>query len=788
MRKSINFIFLFLFLSFGVIAQKPTYFFSGTIKNDSTGELLEGASVIILEKNKTIVTNENGYFTTALESGTYTYNVLYMGFRKYSSTIRLTNDTNLTIALKSEFYLVKEIVVSDRNDEENIKDQKVGQVDIKIEKIKLLPALLGETDLIKSIQLIPGVQSSEGGAGLYVRGSGLGQNLMIYDNAVIYNPSHLMSFFSAFNSEAIDNVKFIKSGMPSYYGGRLASVVEISSKNGNLQNTSVSGGLGLVSSRLTIENPIKKGKGSFIISGRRTYLDLLSQPINKLSNNKIDFFKTTKYYFYDLNFKAIYNVSKKDAISLSSYIGNDNYQYQYNNDDITNMEWGNRLASLKWTHIFNQEVYWSNVAYFTNYFFDFTAQQSSYGFCLKSSARDWCYKSEINVNKFTKQKIKTGIEYIAHNFSPTRINANVFDLKLNFNDQSNLHSNEYAIYFHDGIEISSKITINAGLRYSFFQHVGPFIEYEKDITTQISDTIVYKKHQLLKSYNHPEPRISLCYILNERSSVKASFTYNAQYIHLVSIPSVSMPSDIWISSMKNIRPELGTQYTLGYFSNYSQNKFESYIDFYYKRVNNLLEFEKSVISSAFDQTMYKDIATGNGEMMGAEFYLKKNKGKVTGWISYTLSKAVEQFDNLNEGKTFYASQDRRHDLSIVLNYELNKKWNFSAVFVYTSGKPVTMPDKFYVIQENIISEYGDRNAFRLPDYHRMDISVTYNLKSNKRWKSSLNFSIYNVYNRPNPFYIYFETEGSMDTYNFKINVKQVTLFPILPSLTWSFKF
>lgn len=780
-------IFLFSFF-FKAEAQKPLYTFSGIVKNDSTGELLNGANIIILEENKTVVTNKDGYFKTTLESGKYTFYVLYMGFQKYSSTIQLNNNTHLTIPLKSESILVKEVVISSKKDDENVKDAKVGEVNIKVEEVKILPSLLGETDIVKSIQLTPGVQSSDGGAGLYVRGSGLGQNLTIYDNAVIYNPSHLMNFFSAFNSEVIDKVKFIKSGMPSYYGGRIASVVEITGRNGNTQKTSVSGGLGFISSKLTIESPIKKEKGSFIISARRTYLDVLSKPINSLMKNKIVFFETTKYYFYDLNFKAIYNISEKDIIRLSSYSGYDSYKYIYNNTDFTKMNWGNRLASFKWTHIFNQDVYWNNITYITNYFFEFKAQQSTFDFVLNSSARDLCYKSEISIYKFSKHKIKTGFDFIAHNFSPTRINANVLDLKLNFYDQSNLHSNEYAVYVHDEFAVSEKFTINAGLRYSLFQHVGPFIEYEKDFLSQISDTILYKKNQLIKSYNHPEPRISLCFILNDKSSIKSSFTHNYQYIHLVSIPSVSMPSDIWIPSLKNIKPEFGTQYTLGYFRNFRNNMFETYIDAYYKRVENLIEFEKSVITSAFEQTLYKDIATGKGEMMGMEFYLKKTQGKFSGWISYTLSKAIEQFDKLNEGKTFSASQDRRHDLSLVLNYELNKKWNFSVVFIYTSGKPVTMPDKLYVIQENIISEYGDRNAFKLPDYHRMDISVTYNLVNKKKWQSSLNFSIYNVYNRSNPFYVYFETKGSMDNYNFEINAKQVSLFPILPSLTWIFKF
>lgn len=788
MKATINFIFFLILISNEINAQKPAYSFSGIVKNDSTGELLNGASVKITGKNIVMITDKDGYFNTTLESGKYYFEVVYVGFKKYSADIRLDKNIHLIIPLKTETVNVKETVVTGKNDDQNIKNPKAGELEIKIEKIKTLPSLLGETDLIKSVQLIPGVQSSDGGAGLFVRGSGLGQNLTTYDNAVIYNPTHLMSFFSAFNSDAIDKVKLIKSGMPSYYGGRIASVVEISGKNGNNQTTAVSGGIGLISSRLTIESPIKKDKGSVIISGRRTYLDLLSKPINDLANEKIDFFKTTKYYFSDINFKAVYNVGNKDALSLSSYDGNDNYQYSFNNADFTNIKWGNRLASFKWTHLFNGEVYWNNTAYFTNYFFKFKAEQNTYDFVLNSSARDWCYKSELSINKFRKQKIKTGLDFIVHNFSPIRIDADVLDLKLNFYEQSDLHTNEYALYVHDEVDVSSHFIINAGLRYSLFQHLGPFIDYEKDFTSQISDTVIYSRNQLIKYYNNPEPRLSLCYILNDKSSVKASFTHNYQYIHLVSIPSVSMPSDIWMPSMKSIKPEFGAQYSLGYFSNFKNNMFESYIDAYYKHVDNLIEFEKSVINSVFEQTMYKDIATGKGEMMGIEFYLKKNKGNFNGWISYTLSKAVNQFDGLNGGKAFPASQDRRNDLSVVINYEMNKKWNFSAVFVYTTGKPVTMPDKLYVIQENIISEYGDRNAFRLPDYHRMDISLTYNLAKRKNRQSSLNFSIYNVYNRPNPFYVYFETKGNMENYNFEIKAKQVSLFPFLPSLTWSYKF
>ena len=779
----------YLFFSFKAEAQNPLYTFSGIVKNDSTGEFLDGANIRILELNRTVITNKDGYFKIRLESGKYTFSVLYMGFQEYISVIQLNKNIHLIIPLKSKSILVKEVVVSGEKDDKNVKNAKVGEREIKIEEIKKLPSLLGETDLMKSIQLIPGVQSSDdGGAGLFVRGSSFGQNLIVYDHSVIYNPSHLMGFISVFNSDAINKVKLIKSGMPSYYGGRLSSVIEIEGRNGNMQKMSVRGGIGIISSRLTLEGPIKKGKGSFIISGRRNYLDVLSGTISKLMKNSTGFFNTTKYYFYDLNFKATYNVSNKDILSLSSYMGDDNYQYSYNNTDFTNINWGNTLASFKWIHKFSRDIYWSQIGYVTDYSFEFKTRQNEYDFSLNSGARDWCYKSDINIDKFTKHNIKAGFEYIAHNFSPTRINANVLDLKLKFSDQTNLYSNEYAIYVHDEFEVAKKFTINAGLRYSLFQHTGPFIEYGKDYSGQISDTIQYDKHQMIQSYSRPEPRISFCFLLNDSSSVKASFTQNYQYIHMVSIPSVSMPSDIWMPSMKNIKPEFGTQYSLGYFRNLHNDMFESYIDAYYKYVNNLIEFEKGVINSAFEQTMYKDIATGKGNMMGIEFYFKKNRGKFNGWFSYTLSKAVEQFDLLNEGKTFCASQDRRHDMSVVLNYELNKRWNFSAVFVYTSGKPVTMPEKLYVIQENIISEYGDRNAFKLPDYHRMDISVTYNLVRNKKWKSFLNFSIYNVYNRSNPFYVYFETKGDMDKYNLEIKAKQVSLFPILPSLTWNFKF
>ena len=794
MRKSFYLIFfLFINICFTLKAQKSEYIFSGIIKNAQTDELLNGATIQITEINKTTITDKNGYFRITLERGIYTYKIVFIGFEEYSSKVKLTANTKVIVQLKEKTILVKEVEITSEQDDKNVRNVKVGEIEMKAEEIKKMPSLMGETDILKSIQLIPGVQSSDdGGTTLFIRGSNSGQNLMMYDNAVIYNPSHLMGFFSIFNNDAIDKVKLIKSGIPSYYGGRLASVVEITGRNGNMQKPSMSGGIGVISSRLTLESPINKGKGSVIISGRRTYLDLISNTSKNLiktqNSNVSDFFKTTKYYFYDINLKAIYNFTKRDILSLSSYIGNDIYKYSYNNSDFTKMIWGNKLVSLKWTHSFNTEMYFDQTVYITDYTFDFKTLQNRYSFRLNSGARDWSYKINLNINKYEGHKLRVGLEYISHNFSPTNINANALDIKLNFAKMTNLYSNEYGVYVNDEIEISNKLSINAGLRYSLFQQIGPFIDYKNANTGQISDTINYSRNELIKTYSRPEPRLSLCYLLNKNSSIKASLTQNNQYIHLVSIPSVSMPSDIWIPSMKNIKPEFGTQYTFGYFRNFKENTYESYIDLYYKHIDNLIEFEKGVINSAFEQSLFSDIVSGNGEMMGIEFYLKKNKGKLNGSISYTLSKSVEQFDKLNEGKSFNSSQDRRHDMSILLNYELNKRWSFSAVFVYISGKPVTMPDKLFVIDENIISEYGDKNAFKLADYYRMDVSVIYNIVIDKKWESYLNFSIYNVLNRANPFYVYFETEGSIDKYNFDIKAKQVSLFPILPSITWNFKF
>ena len=791
-RKFLLFILLILSLGFEGRPQNPEYVFSGTVINSKTNEAISGAIIQIKETNQTILSDTNGMFHISLNKGTYNIKVSYIGFHEYSYKLKLTEKFQLTVNIKPELML-NEVIISGNAVDRNVKDAKPGETEINASEIRKLPAMLGEVDILKSIQLIPGVQASDaGGTSLYIRGSSFGENLMLYDNAVIYNPSHLMGFFSVFNTDAIEKVKLIKSGMSSEYGGRIASVIEVTGKNGDLEKPSVSGGIGLISSHLSLESPINKGKGSIIISGRRTYLDFIGEMIKESfpSNisNELSFFKTTRYYFYDLNIKALYKLTNKDILTLSSYMGNDDYKYEYINKDYTKMDWGNKLISFQWAHNINKDIYFNQTIYITDYNFGFKTLQDKYNFQLNSGTTDWSYKFDVHITKFKNNKIKAGIDYIFHNMMPTKISADAFDLKLKFADMSNLYSNEYAAYINDEIAITSKLDIIAGFRYSLFQQRGPFTDYEKDNNGQTLDTIYYKKHQLIKSYSKPEPRISLCYLLNETSSLKASFTQNEQYIHLVSLPSVSMPTDIWIPSMKNITPEFGTQYTLGYFRNFQNNAYESYIDAYYKHIDNLIEFDRGIINSAFEQTLYSDITTGKGNMIGIEFYLKKNKGKFTGTLSYTLAKATEKCNNLNEGKTFFSSQDRRHNLSVMLNYELNKKWTFAVIMVYISGKPVTLPDKLLVIDENLISEYGEMNTYRLPAYYRMDISANYKVITRRKLESTLSFSIYNVLNRANPFFVYFKTTGSIEKYNLNIEAKQISLFPILPSISWEFKF
>ncbi|MGD0710762.1 MAG: TonB-dependent receptor [Bacteroidales bacterium] len=765
--------------------QTAKYTISGYVKDASSGEYLMGANVYVKETMKGTQTNQYGYFSLTIEKGTYTFIVSYIGYNNDTDKINLNQNLKINTTLQEKVITKKELVITGEKDDKNTSSIDMGKVQMDVEKIKTLPAFMGEVDVMKTIQLTPGVQNAgEGNSSFYVRGGGPDQNLILLDEAIVYNASHLFGFFSVFNSDAVKNIDLTKAGMPANYGGRLASVLDISMKEGNSKKLQVDGGIGLIASRLTIQGPVKHDTSSFIISARRTYIDLLVKPFVKKSSP----FYGTGYYFYDLNGKVNYRISDKDRIFLSGYLGRDIFALNDQNESFTNtISWGNSTVSFRWNHVFGPKLFSNTSLIFSNYKSLFDANQSGYEIKLISGITDYNAKADFTLFPNSKNTGKFGATYTFHIFSPDNATAKTNGVCLDLGNPVKLYSNDVAVYVNDEYDLSNKIKIDAGARYTFFEPIGPFDRYIENALGVISDTIHYGKFQKITAYNHIEPRLSIRYELNKLSSVKASFTQNYQYIHLASVSDISLPIDVWVPSTEIVQPQFGTQYSLGYFRNFKNNEFETSVEVYYKDMENQIEFKEGAEpEDNVNNNIDNNFTFGRGWSYGAEFFINKKTGKWTGWIGYTLSWTQMKFPDINLGQTFWAKYDRRNDISLILSFELNSKWTFSAIFVYATGNAMTLPVARYFLEGNIIDEYGTINSFRMPPYDRMDISATYTRNKNKKFHSSWNFSIYNVYDRYNPYYIYFPTTEQGET--IITQAKQVSLFPILPSITWNFKF
>ncbi len=785
-KKILLLLLAFLSFSINIFAQKYTV--SGYITDESNGESLIGATVYTKEnlKNSTS-TNQYGYFSMSLEKGNYTVIISYVGFNNDTIPVILDKNAKINSSLVSRIITKKEVVITGEKDDKNTTSTNMGKVQFEVEKIKTLPAFLGEVDVMKTIQLTPGVQSAgEGNSAFYVRGGGPDQNLILLDEAVVYNASHLFGFFSVFNADAVKNIELTKAGMPANYGGRLASVLDISMNEGNNKKFQVDGGIGVISSRLTLQGPIKKDTSSFIISARRTYIDVLMKPFIK----KTSPFKGTGYYFYDLNTKINYTLSDRDRLYLSGYFGRDIFSLKSTNMNFnTGIQWGNATSSLRWNHVFGPKLFLNTSLIFSDYEFQFDATQSEYDIILYSGVRDYNAKFDFSLFPSTKHIVKFGGNFIYHIFTPNNASAKSSGQDLDLGKEVKLYANDAALYVNDEFDLTSLLKVNAGLRYTFFQHIGPFDRYILNELNQITDTISYSKGESIKTYNHIEPRISVRYTLSELSSIKAAFTQNYQYIHLASVTGVNLPTDIWFPSTSLVKPQFGTQYSIGYFRNFKKNVFETSVELYYKEMKNQIEYKEGASpEDNIKNNTDNNFTFGTGQSYGIEFFVNKKSGKFTGWVGYTLSYTLRKFPEINFGNEFYAKYDRRHDISVIASYELNEKWTFSAVWVFATGNAMTLPVSRYIINGNVLNEYGERNSFRMPNYHRMDISATMKGKKNKKYESSWNFSIFNLYNRYNPYYIYFETKGDVTQGYLETTAKQVSLFPILPSVTWNFKF
>lgn len=773
-QTSIFFLFFWLNMT-QVFAQQEKYTISGTIKDKQSGETLIGVSISVKELPTTgTSTNEYGYYSLTLPQGTYTIRFSYLGYQTQSRSVSLNSSSKINIDLENDTKQLNEVVISGTRPDDNIRNPQPGVEKLDMAEINKIPVLMGERDVLKTMQLLPGIKSAgEGNAGFYVRGGGADQNLILLDDALVYNASHLLGFFSTFNSDAIKDVTIYKGGMPAEYGGRLSSVLDIKMNEGNNQKYHVNGGVGLISTKLNVEGPIQKDKSSFLLSGRRTYADMFL----KLSGDKN--ISDNALYFYDLNAKANYIFSDKDRLYLSGYFGRDKLGFQ----DLFGIDWGNATGTLRWNHLVNDKLFSNTSLIFSDYSYRINLDFSGDEIGITSRIQDWNLKQELEYFPNPRNTIKLGINSTFHTVVPGEISYSRTSM-FNLPPLQKRYSWENGLYFSNSWNATDKLEIIYGLRLSAFSILGAGDFYSLNNQREVVDTTSYGTGEFVKTYLNLEPRFSAAWQLNDRSSVKASYARTTQNMHLLSNSTTSNPTDKWVPSSNVIKPQIGDQVSAGYFRNFADNRYEFSLEAYHKHMQNQVDYKNGadITNSDIVQT---ELLYGKGRAYGIEFFLKKKQGRFNGWVGYTLSKTERLIDGLNENDWYPARQDRTHDISIVGLYDLNPKWTLSASWVYNTGNAVTFPSGKYQVVDQIVFYYTERNGYRMPNYHRLDLGAIWQLKKTERFSSELVFSIYNAYGRENPFIINFRENENNPSMT---EAYQIALFKMVPAISYNFKF
>ena len=774
--KKILLFTLAILLALQVISQNK-YTISGYVK-DQSGEELIGATIYIPQLKTGSVTNVYGFYSITIPEGNYQLDYSYIGYKTETKEINLNKDISLPVSLSEDTKSIEEVIVTAERKNDNVVRTEMSTVKLQAKEIKKIPALMGEVDVIKAIQLMPGIQSTgEGFSGFNVRGGSPDQNLILFDEATVYNASHLMGFFSVFNNDAIKDLKIYKGDIPAEYGGRLSSLLDIRMKEGNQKKLEATGGIGTISSRLTLEGPIIEDKWSVLVAGRRTYADLF------LLFSQDEAIRSNKLYFYDLNLKTNYRINDKNRIFVSGYFGRDVFKF----GDLYGFNWGNLTFTARWNHLFSDQLFSNFSVIYSDYDYKMESGQGNNGFKWTSNLKDIKIKGDLTYYPNTRNTIKYGIEAIYHHFNPGFARGTGSESAM-YNSLKMPESNalEYAAYISNEHKITPKLTLNYGIRGSVFQNMGESTVYNFDENYEKIDSTTYKQWEIYNTFYGLEPRLNLNYTINQRSSVKASYSRTKQYLHLASNSTAGSPLDVWLPSSPNIEPQLANQVAVGYFRNWLDDMLETSIEFYYKDMDNQIDF-KDHADLMLNPELEGEFRIGDAWSYGMELLIRKQEGRFTGWISYTLSKAERKFPDINKGKVYVSVYDKPHNISVVGMYELSPRWNVSATWVYATGAPVTFPSGKYTYENVAVPIYTERNGYRMPDYHRMDLSLTLKskYKPNKRFNSDLNLSIYNVYNRHNAWMIYFgEDEDNPDI----TIAEKVYVFPIIPSLTWNFYF
>lgn len=774
LKRSFFFLLTVILCHTEYLSAQNSYTIDGVVKDEQTGETLIGVTLKFKGNTQSgTSSNAYGFYSHNLPAGDYLLTVTYVGYKSVSKNINILADTRLDLFLTPDNNL-EEVVITAEKRNENVVSSQMGVAKVNLTEVKNVPVLFGERDILKTLQLLPGIKSAgEGNSGFYVRGGSTDQNLILLDEAPVYNASHLLGFFSTFNSDAIKDVTVYKGGMPAQYGGRLASVLDIRMNDGNKKDYTAEGGIGLISSRLKLEGPLIKDKSSFMISGRRTYADafLALSPDSSIRNNTL--------YFYDLNAKANYQFNEKNTVYLSGYFGRDKLGL----NETFGFDWGNSTATLRWNHLYSNRLFSNTSLIYSNYNYVIQNFIEENDFKVNSAIRDLNLKQDFQLSLQKRHSLRFGMEAVHHSIAPGKITASETS-SVNESSIENRKGVELGIYISDEWGVNDKLNITYGLRTNLFSLLGPgnFSTYDGDGNT--ISTTSYKAGEIVKSYFNLEPRVSLSYLLNASSSIKTSYTRNTQNLHLMSNSTSTSPTDLYIMNSRNVKPELADQLAVGYFKNFNDDKYEFSAEIYYKWMQNQIEY-RSGTDLRGNRNVEADLLFGDGRAYGVELFLKKRFGRFNGWIGYTLSRTERQFDDINNGNWFMAKQDRTHDLSLVNIFKVSSRWTFASTFVYNTGSAVTFPTGKYELNGRTVFYYSERNGQRTPDYHRLDFSATLEGRPGKKLQSSWSFGIYNLYNRQNAYAIDFRTDPDDDT---RTQAVKTTLFGIIPSVTWNFKF
>ncbi|RLD45692.1 MAG: hypothetical protein DRI89_00425 [Bacteroidetes bacterium] len=776
LNKIILLILLFVSAQAAVHAQKGNITLSGFISDKSDGEHLPGATVLIKNINKGAASNTYGFYSISLPANKYQIVYSFIGYANVVIDMELSRDTTINIELGTASKRLEEVEITEQA-HENVTSNQMSVNTLTSKTIQSIPMLMGEVDIIKALQLLPGVKFvAEGSSGFSVRGGSPDQNLVQLDEATVYNAGHLMGFFSVFNNDAVKSVQLYKGDLPAQYGGRLSSLVDVRMKEGNNKKFHGNGGIGLIASRLTLEGPIAKNKASFMVSGRRTYADLF------LRLSKDENMKQSALYFYDMNAKVNWSINQNNHVFLSGYFGKDVLK-----SGQFNMNWGNATGTLRWNHIFHEKLF-SNFTLVANRF-NYSLgipEPNVQAFVWESDLTDYTLKGDFTWYANTNNTVRFGISSIYHNFYPGKVEGLGDTTTFGTYSIPNNYSLESGIYISNNQKLGSLLTLKYGLRLSMFNNIGPDTVFTYN---EFGDTTGYTPQPDRKIYNTYlgfEPRLGIVIKLNEVSSIKASYSRNFQYIQQAENSTGGSPLSIWFPASMNVKPQIGNQFALGYFRNFKKGLLETSVEGYYKNVKNAIDF-KDHAELLLNKFIEGELLFGKGWSYGVEFLVKKTRGNLSGWVSYTWSRTLQQIEGISNGDPYPASYDRPHDFSIVMNYNLGEQISFGATWVYLTGQPITFPVGRYVYGNTVVPVYSERNSYRMVDYHRLDVSVTWHDKDKpgKKWHNSLNFSIYNVYNRKNPWVINFQSDPNDPN----ITYAEVTyLFGIIPSITYNFRF